>query len=124
MAIHIKRAYDAPAAADGYRVLIDGLWPRGRSKDELRLDAWLKQLAPSRELREWFDHDPARWAEFRRRYSAELRQPPARDLLHDLARRARRGAVTLVFAARDVEHSNATALKAILDRTAPAVAAR
>jgi uncharacterized protein YeaO (DUF488 family) len=115
VSVRIKRAYEAPSAGDGYRVLIDRLWPRGRRKADLRLDAWSKDLAPSRELRIWFDHDPARWQEFRRRYRRELRRDSSRELLRDLARRAKRGRVTLVFAAKDVEHNDAVALKAIIE---------
>jgi uncharacterized protein YeaO (DUF488 family) len=117
VSVRIKRAYEAPSAGDGYRVLIDRLWPRGRRKADLRLDAWSKELAPSRELRTWFDHDPARWQEFRRRYRRELRQDSARELLRDLARRAKRGRVTLVFGAKDVEHNDAAALKTIIERS-------
>ena len=116
MAVRMKRAYEAPAADDGYRVLIDRLWPRGRRKEDLRLDAWLKDLAPSRELRTWYGHDPARWPEFRARYGRELSGTSAQEALHDLARRAERGIVTLVFGAKDAEHSNAAALKAIIER--------
>ena len=115
MAVLIKRAYEAAAPADGYRVLIDRLWPRGRRKEDLRLDAWLKDLAPSTELRTWFGHDPARWSEFRARYRRELRRASARELLRDLTRRAERGTVTLVFGAKDVEHNDAVALKLIID---------
>lgn len=116
VSVRIKRAYEAPAPDDGYRVLIDRLWPRGRRKEDLRLDAWLKDLAPSTELRTWFDHDPERWSEFRTRYRRELRTESAKELLHDLARRAKRGKVTLVFGAKDVEHNDAVALKAIVER--------
>lgn len=116
MSVRIKRAYEAPSARDGYRVLIDRLWPRGRRKEDLRLDAWLKDLAPSRELRTWFDHDPERWREFRARYRRELRGETAQELLRDLARRARRGTVTLVFAAKDVEHNDAVVLREIVER--------
>ena len=116
MAVRIKRAYEAPAADDGYRVLIDRLWPRGRRKEDLRLDAWLKDLAPSSELRRWFGHDPARWSEFQTRYGREIRRASAREPLRDLARRAERGTVTLVFGAKDAEHSNAAVLKAIIER--------
>jgi uncharacterized protein YeaO (DUF488 family) len=116
VAVRMKRAYEAPAADDGYRVLIDRLWPRGRRKEDLRLDAWLRDLAPSNELRSWFGHDPARWPEFRARYRRELREQSARLLLDELVRRARRSTVTLVFAARDTEHSNAAVLRGLLDR--------
>ena len=117
MGIRIKRAYAEPSRGDGLRVLVDRLWPRGRRKEDLRLDAWLKDLAPSAELRTWFDHDPARWQEFRAKYRRELRGETAQGLLRDLSRRAKRGRVTLVFAARDLEHNDAVALKAIIERT-------
>jgi uncharacterized protein YeaO (DUF488 family) len=114
MPIGLKRAYDPPAASDGHRVLVDRVWPRGITKDALRLDAWLKDLAPSTALRKWFAHDPKKWEEFRARYFRELDgQRPAVD---DLGRRARRGRVTLVFAARDAERNNAVALKDYLER--------
>ena len=95
-----KRAYDPAAATDGYCVLIDRLWPRGVSKIRLRLDAWKKDIAPSSELREWYEHDPAKWPEFQRRYERELRAPAAKVVLDDLARRAKRGRVTLVYASK------------------------
>jgi uncharacterized protein YeaO (DUF488 family) len=114
--VRIKRAYEAPSAGDGYRVLIDRLWPRGRRKQDLRLDAWLKELAPSGELRTWFGHDPERWPEFRTRYRRELRAEPAQALLRDLHRRARRGTVTLVYGAKDTEHNDAVVLKDVLER--------
>jgi len=104
----VKRAYLAPDPADGQRVLVDALWPRGLSKDRAGIDVWLKEIAPSAELRRWFDHDPERWAEFQRRYRAELRRKP--DAVAELRRLMARGPVTLVFAARDVEHNNALAL--------------
>ncbi len=113
--IRLKRAYDPPAADDGHRVLVDRLWPRGVSKDALRLDAWLRDLAPSAALRRWFGHDPARFAEFARRYQAELQREPARALLADLARRAARGPVTLVYAARDPDHNDAIVLRDLLE---------
>ncbi|MHB8685084.1 MAG: DUF488 domain-containing protein [Dehalococcoidia bacterium] len=116
MSIEIKRAYEPPAHGDGYRVLIDRLWPRGVRKDAARIDVWAKELAPSTELREWFGHDPEKWGEFRQRYARELRTAAARALLDDLARRSQRGAVTLVYAAKDTEHSNATALRQIIGR--------
>jgi uncharacterized protein YeaO (DUF488 family) len=109
-----KRAYDEPASDDGYRVLIDRLWPRGISKERLRLDAWERDLAPSAELRTWFGHVPERFAEFRRRYVAEL--AAQRPLLADLRRRARSGRVTLVYAAHDMEHNDAVVLEDVLRR--------
>ena len=107
--IRIKRAYAAPAASDGARVLVDRLWPRGLKKADAAIDSWIKGLAPSTELRRWFGHDPARWEEFRRRYSAELRAHP--ELLEELRNLARSGPVTLVFAARDEAHNEAVALR-------------
>ena len=110
--IRLRRAYDAPEASDGYRVLVDRIWPRGCSKDELRIDAWHKDLAPSTVLRRWFGHDPARWEEFRARYLGELRAAE----LGDLPERCRAGAVTLVFGAKDERHNNAVVLKQYLAR--------
>ncbi len=118
MSIRIKRAYEDAAKNDGYRVLIDRIWPRGVSKDEARLDDWIKALAPSTELRKWFGHDPDRWDEFRKRYRKELKgSDEAQQALDDLRKRARRGRVTLVFAARDSEHSNAAFLQELLRDT-------
>ena len=108
--IRIKRVYDAPEPKDGHRVLVDRLWPRGLTKDEAHVDAWMKDLAPSDELRRWFAHDPERFAEFRRRYREELRQEPARSQLAELARRAARETISLVYGAKDVEHNNAVVL--------------
>ena len=114
MAIGLKRAYKPPAASDGYRALVDRVWPRGIAKDALRLDAWLKDLAPSTALRKWFGHDPEKWQEFRARYFREL---DGQGLaIEELARRARAGQVTLVFAASDRERNNAVALKDYLER--------
>ena len=111
-----KRAYEPAGASDGYRVLIDRLWPRGVSKAKARLDAWEKDVAPSRELREWYGHDLAKWPEFRRRYFGELRAPAAKVVLADLARRAKRGRVTLVYASKAAEISDVAVLKAVLNR--------
>lgn len=112
MSIHLKRAYDVPAPGDGKRVLIDRIWPRGVKKEDAKIDLWLKDIAPSTELRKWFGHDPARWADFRRRYREELRGSEA---LAELRRLSREGKVTLVYAARDVEHNNAVVLKSLID---------
>jgi uncharacterized protein YeaO (DUF488 family) len=117
MDIRLKRAYESPAPSDGYRVLIDRLWPRGVSHAEAGLDEWAKELAPSAELRRWFDHDPHRFAEFRRRYAIELRGE--RPRLADLRRRARRGPLTLVYSAHDIEHNDAVVLAEILRRGLP-----
>ena len=114
MAVLLKRVYEPVAQSDGYRVLVDRVWPRGISKDALRIDAWQKELAPSAALRKWFGHDPARWDEFRERYARELqRQGPALDRL---AERARKDRVTLLFAAKDAERNNAVALREHLER--------
>ncbi len=114
MSIQLKRAYDPAAETDGYRVLVDRVWPRGIAKEALQIDAWLKELAPSTGLRKWFHHDPAKWVEFKKRYAGELEQQS--DALQQLAARARTGRVTLVFGAKDTEHNNAVALKEQLER--------
>ena len=107
----IKRAYDPPAPVDGLRVLVDRLWPRGLSKEAARIDEWLKDIAPSAELRRWFGHDPARWAEFKARYREELKTPERSAALERLREAGwRPGSVTLLFAARDVTHNHAAAL--------------
>ena len=114
--ISAKRAYEPAEASDGYRVLIDRLWPRGVSKAKARLDAWEKEIAPSRELREWYGHDPAKWAEFRVRYKKELRTATAEMILADLVRRAQRGRVTLVYGSRAAEISDVAVLERMLTR--------
>ena len=108
----IKRVYEEPATEDGKRILVDRLWPRGVSKEAARIDEWLKEIAPSDELRKWFGHDPARWEEFRERYRRELEAKT--ELLGHLRTVARKGAVTLLFAAKDEEHNNAVVLKEML----------
>ena len=115
--IDTKRVYESASADDGYRVLIDRLWPRGVSKADARVDEWARALAPSDELRRWFAHRPERFDEFRRRYTEELRKHA--DEVAELRRRARAGRVTLVFAARDSEHSNAAVLAPIIRRGFP-----
>ncbi len=112
--IKIKRAYDPPARGDGKRFLVDRLWPRGMTKAKLRLDDWLKDVAPSNALRKQFHHDPAKWDEFKRRYFAELDAHP--DAWQPILQAARRGNVILVYGARDTEHNNAVALKAYLEK--------
>ncbi len=114
MQVHVKRAREGAAPSDGYRVLVDRLWPRGVSKDSARLDEWARELAPSDELRRWYGHDPARFGEFRQRYVDELRGQ--RDTLSALRRRARQAQVTLVVGARDVQHSNGAVLADVLRR--------
>jgi uncharacterized protein YeaO (DUF488 family) len=114
MSIHLKRAYDAPATSDGYRVLVDRLWPRGISKEGIKIDLWLKEIAPSDDLRKWFGHDPEKWNEFKKRYFKELDDRP--DVVKQLADKVNQGPVTLVFAAKDEEFNNAVAIKEFLQR--------
>jgi uncharacterized protein YeaO (DUF488 family) len=105
--VRLQRAYDDPTPDERQRVLVDRVWPRGRTKEQLRLDAWARDLGPSPQLRRWFGHDPARWEEFQRRYRAELAAPDRVEELDALAERARRGPLTLVFGARDTERNQA-----------------
>ena len=111
--LRTKRVYEEPTPADGHRVLVDRLWPRGVRKADADLDAWAKELAPSDELRTWFDHDPERWDEFRRRYAEELggKGGPIEEHVLD-----REGTVTLLYAARDTAHNNAVALREYVER--------
>ena len=111
-----KRAYEPASDTDGYRVLIDRLWPRGLSKARARLDAWEKDIAPSAALRKWYGHDPDKWHEFQVRYAAELRTASAMKVLDSLVRRAKRGRVTLVYASHAGDLSDAAVLKRILSR--------
>ena len=113
--VHLKRAYEPPAAEDGVRVLVDRLWPRGLRKADAAIARWMKDIAPSTELRQWFGHDPERWPEFRRRYAAELRRHTPE--LEELREIARHDAVTLVFGARDEKHNDAVVLREVLLRT-------
>jgi uncharacterized protein YeaO (DUF488 family) len=115
--VRLKRAYEPAASSDGYRVLIDRLWPRGVSRDRAKLDEWDRDLPPSTELRRWFGHDPSRFEEFRRRYLRELRHKRAR--LKELRRRAREGRLTLVYSARDRDHNDAVVLAEVLRRGLP-----
>lgn len=110
--VRLKRAYEPPAADDGTRVLVDRLWPRGVKKETAAIDHWVKELAPSTDLRKWFGHDPERWEEFRRRYAAEIRAHPQE--LERLRELARQGPVTLVYAARDELHNDAVVLRDVL----------
>jgi uncharacterized protein YeaO (DUF488 family) len=110
--ISIKRVYDAPAASDGYRVLAERLWPRGLKKKSLKLDGWLREVAPSSALRKWFSHDPAKWTEFQRRYEEELRTNP--EAWADLFQLAHDEPVTLLFSSRDETHNNVAALRTFL----------
>jgi uncharacterized protein YeaO (DUF488 family) len=112
--IRVRRVYDPGEQGEGARFLVDGLWPRGLSKESLDYQAWLKEVAPSAELRRWFAHDPERWEEFQRRYAAELDEK--RESWRPLMEAARRGDVTLLYAARDRAHNNALALKRYLEQ--------
>ena len=109
-AIGLKRVYDRPAAADGTRILVDRLWPRGLAKDKARIDLWLKDIAPSHELRKRFHGRPEDWDAFRAAYSAELQSAPAQEAVKELRRHLRKGKVTLLYAARDEDRNNAVAL--------------
>jgi uncharacterized protein YeaO (DUF488 family) len=110
--IQVKRAYDSASKDDGIRFLVERLWPRGVKKTALHLDAWLKDVAPSTELRQWFSHDPSKWIEFQRRYFAELNANP--KTMEPILEATRRGRVTLVYSSHDKEHNNAVALKTFL----------
>ena len=110
--VKAKRAYAPAEAGDGYRVLIDRLWPRGVSRERAHLDEWARELAPSTELREWFNHDPKRWDEFRTRYRREL--TAHREQVAALRHRAAAEPVTLVYAARDTEHNDAVVLEELI----------
>jgi uncharacterized protein YeaO (DUF488 family) len=110
--VRIKRVYDDPAESDGYRVLVDRLWPRGISKDEAALDAWIKDVSPSTELRRWFGHDPSKFDEFADRYRAELKGSEALAQLR--ARRRENPVVTLLYSAKDTQHNQAVVLRELL----------
>lgn len=112
MDIELKRAYDTPEKKDGYRVLVDGIWPRGVSKEEAKIDEWRKEIAPSSELRKAFHDGSLGWGEFRQRYLKEL--TACREKLHDLAQRAKKEKVTLVFASKEERHNNAEVLRQYL----------
>jgi len=112
--IKLKRAYEKPAKDDGERILVERLWPRGLTKEQAKIDLWLKDVAPSAELRKWFGHDPDRWVEFRQRYLKELRQNT--DPIKLLKRKAKEGTITLIYAARDEDHNSALVLKQFLQR--------
>ena len=110
--IRLKRVYESTSSEDGMRILVDRLWPRGLRKEDAAVDRWLKEIAPSTELRQWFGHDPVRWPEFRRRYTAELRQHTT--MLDEIRELAKQGTVTLVFGAHDEQHNNAVVLREVL----------
>ncbi|HNQ95625.1 MAG TPA: DUF488 domain-containing protein [Anaerolineales bacterium] len=112
--LKIKRVYEAAAKSDGSRFLVERLWPRGMKKESLKMKAWLKNVAPSADLRNWFAHDPLKWAEFQKRYQAELKANPAE--WQPILEAAKQGDVTLLYSAHDLEHNNALALKKFLEK--------
>ncbi len=114
MNIKIKRVYEQPDKNDGRRILVDRLWPRGLTKEKAGVDVWLKDIAPSTELRKWFGHDPDRWEEFTERYRAELAEASKMGILRDIAERADEENVTLLFGAKDTRHNDARALEAFV----------
>lgn len=112
--IQVKRVYEPPQRGDGTRFFVERLWPRGIKKEELKAKAWLKEVAPSSELRQWFGHDPTKWSEFKRKYRAELDKEP--EAWKPILQAARQGNVTLLYSARDTEHNSALLLKEYLDK--------
>ena len=114
MNIKIKRVYEQPDKDDGRRILVDRLWPRGLTKEKAGVDLWLKDIAPSTELRKWFGHDSERWEEFRERYRAELEEAGKMGVLRDIAERAEEENVTLLFGAKDIRHNDAQALESFI----------
>lgn len=116
MSIHLKRVYEAASIEDGKRILVDRLWPRGLSKEAAAIDLWLKEVAPSTELRKWFDHDPVKWTEFVQRYRVELEHNPEQQAAFEqLLALARYNSISLVYTAKDPEHNQAVVLKALLE---------
>ncbi len=113
--LKIKRAYDAPESDDGKRILVDGIWPRGVSKEDAKIDEWRRDLTVSADLRKWYGHDPAKWEEFKRRFHQELVDNNKIDDLRKLAEQAKHENVTLIFGAKDVEHSNAEYLRELIE---------
>jgi uncharacterized protein YeaO (DUF488 family) len=113
--IALKRAYEEPKRGDGFRILVDRLWPRGVSKEVAEIDLWLKEIAPSAELRKWFGHEPAKWGKFRERYFKELDKNP--EVVGQLKEHLGRQKVTLVYGAKDKEHNDAVALQEYLEKT-------
>jgi uncharacterized protein YeaO (DUF488 family) len=114
--IRLKRVYDPPDAADGDRYLVERLWPRGMKKEDAALTAWLKEVAPSQELRKWYGHEPEKWPEFQKRYREELKDAAHRPAVDELRKAARRGTITLVYAAKDEERNSAAVLQKVLNR--------
>jgi uncharacterized protein YeaO (DUF488 family) len=123
MKIVLKRAYEDPDKADGFRVLVDRLWPRGKTKADLHLDMWAKDISPSTELRKWFGHEPDRWLEFCKRYKAELAAPEAKAAIAQVVEAAHKNStMTLIYGAKDMEHNEAVVLLPFFERAAARVA--
>lgn len=114
MDVNIKRVYDHPEKSDGYRVLVDRVWPRGMTKEKANVDLWLKEIAPSTDLRKWFGHDPAKWTEFKKRYTLELKKN--KDAVQQLKDQSDGRRITLVYSAKDEAHNQAVVLRAFLQR--------
>lgn len=112
--IKVKRVYEKPSQEDGTRLLVDRLWPRGLTKKSADIYIWLKEIAPSHELRQWFDHDPQKWDELKKRYREELKEPVKSAILEQVKKLAKEGTITLLFAAKEEQYNNAVALKEIL----------
>jgi len=112
MEIQVKRIYDVPSSMDGYRILVDRLWPRGIKKENANIDLWLKEISPSDALRKWFNHEPEKWEEFKQRYGKELKGNP--ELVDQLSLHLKKGKVTFLFSAKDETHNNAVALREYL----------
>jgi len=115
MNIKIKRVYEQPDRKDGERILVDRLWPRGLTKEKGHVDLWIKEIAPSTDLRKWFGHDPKKWKNFRRRYETEIRHKE--DLIKVLKQKAREGTITLIYGARDEKHNEALVLRQFLEKS-------
>lgn len=111
--IGLRRVYEKAAKADGFRILVERLWPRGVSKEKASIDLWMKEIGPSTELRKWYSHDVEKWPEFKKRYTAELKKK--KDLIDEIKARAKKGKVTFVYAAHDEEHNSAVVLRGYLD---------
>ena len=114
--VSLKRVYEEPAKSDGFRILVERLWPRGLSKEKASVDLWLKDVGPSTELRKWYSHDVEKWPEFKKRYTRELKDK--KDLLDEIKQHTQKGNVTFVYAAHDKEHNSALVLKEYLEKTA------
>jgi len=112
--VKIKRVYDPPSADDGKRILVDRLWPRGLKKEKIKITEWLKDIAPSNEIRKWYGHEPSKWEEFKKRYAGELESKPG--MIERLRMEAAKGTVTLLFSSQETKLNNAAALKEIIDR--------